>query len=236
MYAAKVVDTVLSHVPSRHSSERVPRLMLAAPPDKHFQSHTHRLQLHSSTYLYYKTHPLFTLRLCRPPSSAAIMSTPTLTLSDLTYISREDLASTLSTAPLSDSSSLAVVDVRDSDHIGGHIRGSTWVPSSTLDYKTPELVRSLKDKDTVVFHCVLSQQRGPGAALRYLREKERVDGLEKKEDAQETGEGAKEGKGKKQKVLVLRGGFEKWQETYGSDEKLTEGWEKDIWEYGTPGH
>lgn len=169
------------------------------------------------------------------------MSAPTLTISDLTYITREDLASTLSTTPLSDSSSIAVIDVRDSDHIGGHIRGSTWVPSSTLDYKTPELVRNLRDKDTVVFHCVLSQQRGPGAALRYLREKERVDGLEKKASAEGNGEegvgeSAKEGESKKQKVLVLRGGFEKWQETYGSDAKLTEGWEKDIWEYGTPGH
>ncbi|KAL8963919.1 MAG: hypothetical protein Q9183_004847, partial [Haloplaca sp. 2 TL-2023] len=33
---------------------------------------------------------------------------------------------------------------------------------------------TLKEKDTVVFHCSLSQQRGPGAALRYLRERERL--------------------------------------------------------------
>jgi hypothetical protein len=33
-------------------------------------------------------------------------------------------------------------------------------------------------------------------------------------------------------VLVLRGGFEKWQEVYGEDEKLTEGYQKDLWENG----
>jgi Cdc25 family phosphatase len=33
-------------------------------------------------------------------------------------------------------------------------------------------------------------------------------------------------------VVVLQGGFTEWQEKYGSDEKLTEGWQKDIWEMG----
>lgn len=61
---------------------------------------------------------------------------------------------------------IAVIDVRDDDHIGGHIAGSTHVPSSTLDYRVPELVRTLQRKKVVVFHCMLSQQRGPSAALR----------------------------------------------------------------------
>ncbi|KAL8870004.1 MAG: hypothetical protein Q9174_003846 [Haloplaca sp. 1 TL-2023] len=73
-------------------------------------------------------------------------------------------------------SSLAIIDVRDGDHAGGHIKSSQHVPSSTLDYRIPELVRTLKEKDIVVFHCSLSQQRGPGAALRYLRERERLVG------------------------------------------------------------
>jgi rhodanese-related sulfurtransferase len=97
----------------------------------------------------------------------------------------------------------------------------------------------MKDKETVVFHCALSQQRGPSAALRYLREKERLDsgGVESRGEVQEQSEnveneGKAESKGKKQKVVVLRGGFTEWQEKYGSDEKLTEGWQKDIWEYG----
>lgn len=33
-----------------------------------------------------------------------------------------------------------------------------------------------------------------------------------------------------QKVCVLRGGFSKWQEAHGSDERLTEAYVKDLWE------
>jgi rhodanese-related sulfurtransferase len=169
----------------------------------------------------------------------------TISLSNLEYVSREDLARQIQSSQTSTNSTsslppnIAVVDVRDSDHIGGHIRGSTWLPSNELDYKLPELIRTMKDKETVVFHCALSQQRGPSAALRYLRERERLDsgGVESKGEVQEQSEnveneGKAESKGKKQKVVVLRGGFTEWQEKYGSDEKLTEGWQKDIWEYG----
>ncbi|KAK5624830.1 hypothetical protein RRF57_000546 [Xylaria bambusicola] len=89
----------------------------------------------------------------------------------------------------------------------------------------PTLLRKLADKETVVFHCALSQQRGPSAALRYLREKE----------AATSGNGgttATEPEEKKQKVYVLDQGFVGWQEVYGPDERLTEGYRKDIWEDG----
>lgn len=115
-----------------------------------------------------------------------------ITLSSLQRITREKLADLVrSKCP-----GLAIIDVRDDDYIGGHIVGCQNVPTNTHDYKMPELVRTLKDKDTVVFHCVLSQQRGPSSALKYLREKERLHGA---------GEG-------KQEVYVLDGGFLKWQE------------------------
>lgn len=65
----------------------------------------------------------------------------------------------------------------------------------------------------MVFHCSLSQQRGPGAAGGYLR-------LRGKEDGE--GEGGQE-------VWVLDGGFVKWAEMYGEDERLTEGFVKSVW-------
>ncbi|KAF2423787.1 Rhodanese-like protein [Tothia fuscella] len=148
-------------------------------------------------------------------------------------------ASTLSTQLLdpTTSSKIAVVDVRDSDHVGGHIRGSIHAPANTLDYRTAELVRQLRGKETVVFHCSLSQVRGPSAALRYLRERERVEGLVKKDEGREAeGEGEGEGEGQVvQKVVVLDKGFVGWQETYAEDERLTEGYVKDIWEFGYQG-
>ena len=187
----------------------------------------------------------------RNPARGPAATMSSITLSDLEFIDRETLASTFtpSTSEATDAQpkrslpgSTAIIDVRDSDHIGGHIRGSTWVPSSDLDFKLPELLRTLQDKETVVFHCALSQQRGPSAALRYLREKERVEGsggVESKGEVKEEGEGVekKEGNekegGKKQKVVVLKGGFTEWQEKYGTDEELTEGYRKDVWEFGS---
>lgn len=79
----------------------------------------------------------------------------------------------------------------------------------------PELLRTLKDKEKVVFHCALSQQRGPSAALRYARERERTLSPEECQ---------------KQEVYVLEGGFVQWQEKYGKDEQLTEAYVEDIWQ------
>jgi rhodanese-related sulfurtransferase len=170
-------------------------------------------------------------------NSLAMAST---NIATLPRMSRDVLASLLSA---SSPSAPTVVDVRDagiviirpatssmgfgaslnvlranarncSDHVGGHIHSSKWVPSSTLDHRLPELVRELKDKKKVVFHCALSRERGPSAALRYMRERERVFGDEESN---------------KQAVFVLDGGFVKWQEKYGNDDKLTEAYAEFLW-------
>jgi Cdc25 family phosphatase len=168
-----------------------------------------------------------------------------ITIANLSRVSREALAGLiLSTplAPLSDSS-IAVIDVRDSDHAGGHIQGSIHAPTPTLDWRMPELVRQLRDKEKVVFHCALSQQRGPSAALAYLRERERlvpatteVESEKGVEDARSAeGGGAvekREEKEKRQKVYVLDGGFVKWQEKYGKDARLTDAYDEEAWKYG----
>jgi Cdc25 family phosphatase len=118
------------------------------------------------------------------------------------------------------------------------------VPSATLGHKIPELVRKLKDKETIVFHCALSQMRGPGAALRYLRERERLLGPAPKggQDAQTKEDGEAEGQTetapgaeiensevKEQKVYVLDDGFVGWVQQYAEDSRLTEGYRKEIW-------
>ena len=183
------------------------------------------------------------------------------TVATLPRISRENLSALLLAQPSSPPAKLAIIDVRDdgksgfrshsnisntSDHIGGHIKHSTWVPSSTLDYRLPELVRTLQGKEVVVFHCALSQQRGPAAALRYLRERRRLlaAGSGRLGDGEAEGVSDTEGKEKapearvgvqqRQIVYVLDGGFVKWQEKHGPDELLTEKWARDIWEEGGP--
>ena len=152
------------------------------------------------------------------------MSSP-VTISDLTYIHPTSLASLLSDPATA--SKTAIIDVRDSDHIGGHIKSSSWIPVAQLDARIPELLRLNKDKDKVVFHCMLSQQRGPQAALRYARAKQaqQAKGARKRENAT-AGDGGPQGP----EVCVLEGGFGSWQARYGEDEKLTEGYVKDLWD------
>jgi Rhodanese-like domain len=54
-----------------------------------------------------------------------------------------------------------VVDVRDDDYEGGHIKGSMNVPSHGFPDRVDKLVDELHDNEAVVFHCALSQLRGP---------------------------------------------------------------------------
>ncbi|EMC93475.1 hypothetical protein BAUCODRAFT_75765 [Baudoinia panamericana UAMH 10762] len=147
------------------------------------------------------------------------MTTPTI--ATLPRISKENLAELLRAK----TAGVTVVDVRDSDYIGGHIRGCQNVPTSTHDHRMPELVRTLKNQDTVVFHCALSQQRGPKSALAYVR---------KRAEMAERGEVGVRGDGedveRAQRVVVLEGGFVGWQEVYGEDKELTEGYVKDLWD------
>ncbi|KAK8051695.1 phosphoprotein phosphatase-like protein [Apiospora rasikravindrae] len=124
----------------------------------------------------------------------------------------------------SDTSKIAVVDVRDDDYIGGHIHGSINIPSRSLDAMMPTLLRKLEGKETVVFHCALSQQRGPSAALRYMREKEAADSASKTKNPDA------EAQQQPQTVYILDRGFVGWQEKYGPDERLTEAYRKEIWE------
>ena len=166
--------------------------------------------------------------LCRLASSK--MST--INIARVKRITADDLSTLLlsSKAP-----QVAVIDVRDKDHVGGHIHGSVHIPSSSLDYRIPEAIRTMADKEIVVFHCALSQERGPAAALRYMRE--RQNKAEKGEVAgltnavKEDGERQVESDGilGKQEVYVLDRGFVGWQKKYGNDQRLTDSYAPDIW-------
>ena len=115
-------------------------------------------------------------------------------------------------------SKIAVVDVRGADHVGGHIHGSTHVPSTDLDHRIPEIVRKFADKDMVVFHCALSQERGPKAARRYMEERERRSKSGTSENSVEPpvadGDAASTlpDQVKEQAIYVLDKGFVGWQE------------------------
>ncbi|KZW01525.1 Rhodanese-like protein [Exidia glandulosa HHB12029] len=106
----------------------------------------------------------------------------------------------------------AVIDVRDDDREGGHILHSVHSPSHKFLDSVDKLVDELKDASTVVFHCALSQQRGPKAARIY------AETLNMKYPSAT------------QEVVVLRGGFTDFQALYRNEPQLIEAWSKDHWD------
>ncbi|XP_027069757.1 dual specificity phosphatase Cdc25 [Coffea arabica] len=90
---------------------------------------------------------------------------------------------------------IAIVDVRDDERsYDGHIAGSLHFASDTFLDKIPSLIDAAKGKDTLVFHCALSQVRGPRCARRF------ADYLaEMKEDA-----GIKN-------IMILERGYNGWE-------------------------
>ncbi|KAI0036535.1 Rhodanese-like domain-containing protein [Vararia minispora EC-137] len=107
-----------------------------------------------------------------------------------------------------------VVDVRDNDRIGGHILHSHHSPSADFLDSVNDLVEKTKDVPTVIFHCALSQARGPKAARIFA---ETCDNLRV------------EGKHPSQDICILRGGFTDFQAKFRDDPKLIEKWNAEIW-------
>ncbi|KAL8227055.1 hypothetical protein R6Q57_016887 [Mikania cordata] len=84
---------------------------------------------------------------------------------------------------LKERANVAIVDVRDDERsYDGHISGSLHFASDSFQDRIPNLVQAAKakGKDTLVFHCALSQVRGPKCARRfadYLAERKEEAGI-----------------------------------------------------------
>ncbi|CEP62673.1 phosphatase YCH1 LALA0_S06e01046g [Lachancea lanzarotensis] len=134
------------------------------------------------------------------------------------YIDASELFKWLKSGHSTSNEPFQIIDVRGSDYVGGHIKGSWNVPYRQLRddvEKCHELQNQLKNAAgssvvNCVFHCALSQQRGPSAAMRFLR-------LLEDEDLSNF------------RIYVLRGGFNHWQSLYGEDQSVTESYQKDLW-------
>ncbi|CDO55278.1 similar to Saccharomyces cerevisiae YPR200C ARR2 Arsenate reductase required for arsenate resistance [Geotrichum candidum] len=103
-----------------------------------------------------------------------------------------------------------VIDVRDHDTFGspinsffqGHIRHSINVPAANFVPSLPSLSSSLCNTKRVVFHCQLSQSRGPACATAYSRHISHIF--------------------PHQEIYILDGGFNEWARLYGRDARYTE--------------
>ncbi|XP_028789995.1 dual specificity phosphatase Cdc25 [Neltuma alba] len=90
---------------------------------------------------------------------------------------------------------IAIIDVRDDERsYDGHIAGSLHFASDSFSENISNLVQQVKGKDTLVFHCALSQVRGPTCARRlanYLEDFKEDPGIKN--------------------IMVLERGFNGWE-------------------------
>ncbi|KAG5439094.1 hypothetical protein PCANB_001392 [Pneumocystis canis] len=105
------------------------------------------------------------------------MTTENQNIQDIIYIKPEELCLKLKSTE--NKEEIAIIDVRDTDFIGGHIKGALHIPSCQLSSDILNLVEKTKNA--------------------------------------------------KEKIYVLQGGFVEWQKKYSEDEKLTEGYNKELW-------
>ncbi|ORZ40424.1 Rhodanese-like domain-containing protein [Catenaria anguillulae PL171] len=121
-----------------------------------------------------------------------------------------ELAAMIRDRSLTPGKDYVVVDVRDDDYIGGHIPGAVNLPSHTLG--DPNVIeakaREFASVPKLIFHCALSQQRGPKAAMRFAS----IMGPDRTSE-----------------IYVLIGGFSQWQQQYRNEPDLLEGYDAKVW-------
>ncbi|KAK3847828.1 MAG: Rhodanese-like domain-containing protein [Linnemannia gamsii] len=110
---------------------------------------------------------------------------------------------------------------------GGHIRGSVNIPSHDLPERLPTLIEEYKQVPQLIFHCALSQVRGPKAANRW------AEALAARDETELATEAAAVEAAKKspltQQVNVLRGGFGEWQRKHKDDKNLVVDYQAEYW-------
>lgn len=109
----------------------------------------------------------------------------------ISFITVDELAVVVRDPNQQPGTDYVVVDVRDEDFRGGHIPGALNIPAHHLKTDSRQLqslVDRCKNVPLVVFHCALSQVRGPRSARIYR---------------QAVGD-------QSQKVVILSGGFTAW--------------------------
>ncbi|KAL6045674.1 Cdc25 phosphatase Ibp1 [Balamuthia mandrillaris] len=112
--------------------------------------------------------------------------------------------------------SVAVIDVRDSDFIGGHIPGAINIPFDDLEEKMEALTEHA-NKEYVVFYCMYGQLRSPAAALAFIKAAKPPS----KEDAEVP---------LASNTYVLVEGFRQWLKTFkGKENEMVENYDAECW-------
>ncbi|KAI9594793.1 Rhodanese-like domain-containing protein [Syncephalis fuscata] len=148
------------------------------------------------------------------------------------YIEGEDLASILRDPTLTPRVDYVVIDVRDDDFEGGNIISAINVPSHRLMERLPELIKEYGHVPKIIFHCALSQVRGPTSAGIYHQAV--LQAITNKSPSIASSHDSNDNDSiesiKSQQVFVLRGGFALWQARYKDTTDLMENYNRELWE------
>ncbi|KAJ1661826.1 Cdc25 phosphatase Ibp1 [Coemansia sp. RSA 1813] len=111
----------------------------------------------------------------------------------------DDLASLVRNKDKTPGVDYVIVDVRDEDYKVGHIPGAINVPAHEMRASTTRLLKDYGAVPMIVFHCALSQVRGPKSARIY--NEALAEALETAEPGSPLFS---------QSVYILTGGFTSW--------------------------
>ncbi|GAA5902248.1 uncharacterized protein JCM6883_001345 [Sporobolomyces salmoneus] len=160
------------------------------------------------------------------------------------YINHDEVAALIKSGAVP-GKDYQVVDVRDEDFRGGNIPGAINAPSEARTEQTVmDLVTKLDQVPKVIFHCTLSQVRGPKNARIYAdavaaRTEQSSASPSTSTTTTESSTPASSdqsfspnpysNQAGKQQVYVLKDGFGNWQGLYRNDPQLVENFDSKIW-------
>ncbi|KAI9205410.1 Rhodanese-like domain-containing protein [Polychytrium aggregatum] len=146
----------------------------------------------------------------QPPAARKLTSS----MSAPQYIDASELVKDIRNPALRSGVDYLVVDVRDEDFKFGNIPNALNVPAHEFLETVPSQIERLNSAKKLVFHCALSQVRGPKCAGRYRTALNAA---------------VQEGTAKEQEVVILRGGFENWVHQHQKEPDLVENYNAKYW-------
>ncbi len=125
--------------------------------------------------------------------------------SNISYMEPEELVEVIRESAQKDQSGHVVVDVRDDDFTGGNIFNALNLPSDTFARSGIETLEKRANEGTTmfIFHCMMSQQRGPTCARLFAAQcaDKKISNIY---------------------IYILRGGYNKWKYRYRGQADLIE--------------
>lgn len=110
---------------------------------------------------------------------------------------------------LNQNENILLIDLREDDYIGGHIKNSVNIPANTFSNNINRVLRLLNEYNSVIFYCQESLKRSPRCCNILLSEI--IDNKDKE-------------------IYILEGGFYNWVKRFWNT-NLVEEYDDEYWFY-----